>query len=56
MLSIAKDCKNSNQVNKGLGLQSASGHSVFCCSKRYRERTGFASILSVEITVAISLE
>lgn len=56
MLSIAKDRKDSNQVNKGLDIQSASGHAVSCCSKRYRERTSFASILSVEITVAISLE
>lgn len=56
MLSIAKDRKNSNQVNNGLGIQSASGQSVLCCSKRYRKRTSSASILSVEITVAISLE
>lgn len=56
MLSIAEDRKNGNQVNKGLGIQSASEHVVLCCLKRYRDRTSFASILSVEITVAISLE
>lgn len=56
MLSIAKDRKDSNQVNKGLGIQLASGHAVSCYSKRYRELTSFASILSVEISIAISLE
>lgn len=56
MLSIAKGRKDSNQVNKGCDIQSVFRHAISCCSKRYRERTSSASILSVEITIAISLE